>query len=119
MYVNGAELITTYVDVACDLRTTGVVESPSSSSSSTDAQLIEPLPADDIARIWFDLDEPQHVVIQLFTLQGALAQTIDAGIVGVGHTAVELPVHTLTQGHYMARIRIGEAVRTTPIIIQR
>jgi hypothetical protein len=119
VYVNGEELITTYVDVACDLRTTGVVESPSSSSSSTDAQLIEPLPADDIARIWFDLDEPQHVVIQLFSLQGELVQTIDAGIVGVGHTAVELPVHTLTQGHYMARIRIGEAVRTTPIIIQR
>lgn len=119
VYLDGGNMITTYVDVACDLRTTGVIEQPTGTSPREAEQLIEPMPADDVARIWFDLDEPAPVTIQLFTMQGDLAHTIDAGIVGVGHTSVALNVHTLTQGHYMARIRVGDAVRISPVIIQR
>ncbi len=78
---------------------------------------VAPNPATEYAQVEVDLEELQHIQLQLFDLTGKLIGTIYEGNCRVGPDRFDLPIADLKSGIYSIRCVTGKASQSLRLIV--
>ena len=79
---------------------------------------LTPNPADDMARLSFNIEQEADVQVQIVSLDGKVIENRDLGTIGSGNKVQEIDVRNLNTGMYMVKLIAGKQAATLRLIVR-